>query len=97
MKTTYLQNCKTFFPLLNFSVAFLSSDTITFTHLVYCLSQVLTKGEGNLEWMVEERDPEYHLLPPDQLLWAGGGGLRGRRTAVAYTTSGTTAAVGATG
>ena len=58
---------------------------------------MLTKGEGNLEWMVEERDPEYHLLPPDQLLWAGGGGLRGRRVAVAYTTSGTTAAVGAAG
>lgn len=47
-----------------------------FTHFVYCLSQVLTSGEGNQEWRAEEKAREYHLLPADQLLggWGLGGG-----------------------
>ena len=47
---------------------------------------MLTSGEGNQEWRGEEKEREYHLLPPDQLLGGWGWGA-----SVACTRAGTTA------
>ena len=59
---------------------------MTFTHFVYCRSQVPTSGEGNQEWRAEEKAREYHLLPADQLLGGWGWGV-----AVACAAAGKTA------